>query len=80
MQTNTIMTCSGNLNNNLTKKIKMEAVVKFTFSRYWQWSKCYVCGNYLSNPERQIQEVLETIYYFGWLRLTIIHKHKFVCR
>lgn len=56
------------------------ATIKFTFSRYWQWSKCYVCGNYLSNPERQIQEVLETIYYVGWLRITIIHKNKFVGR
>lgn len=56
------------------------AAVKISLSRYWQWSKCFVCGNYLSNPERQIQEVLETIYYLGWIRVTIRHTNKFVCR
>lgn len=52
--------------------------INLTTSKHWEWDKARVMGCYLSNPQRQVQEHLETIYYWGWIRLTIIHKNRFV--
>lgn len=53
-------------------------MIRFSITSYPSFGKWLILGNYLSNKEREIQEKLETIYAFLWLRITIIHKMKFI--
>lgn len=51
--------------------------IDFSICKIWCFSKWGVRGNCLRNEERQIQEILETIYAIGFFRITIKHKWKF---
>lgn len=55
-------------------------MIQISTSKHWCIGKWGVLGNCLSNPQRQIQEKLETIYAIGCIRVTIKHKWKFVER
>jgi len=53
-------------------------MIQISTSKHWSIGKCRVLGCWLSNPQRSIQEHLETIYYLGYLRIVIKYKWKFV--
>lgn len=56
-------------------------MLKLTLSKYWHKPAfCNVCGIVIGKDSEgnQIQEHLETIYYIGYLRITIFHKLKFM--
>jgi len=54
--------------------------IKFKFSENSDWGieKCFGC--YLRNPKMQVQQLLETIYFIGKIRIIVCHKNKFVIR
>jgi len=53
-------------------------MIHIKFSNVWHFAKWRVLGNCFSNPEEEIWQHLETIISFGFLRLNIKHKMKFV--
>lgn len=51
--------------------------IEFKFIREWQIGKCLVLGNHLYNPNREVQEHLETMYFIGFILIIVKYKFKF---
>ena len=52
--------------------------IQIKTSKNKSWGKCLVMGKVLGNSRKEeVQEHLETIYYFGWFRVIFKHDFKF---